>query len=289
VTTWQVGAVSITRIDEPGFSLTVPQDEATAAVLLEEASWLVPDHVTRDGALRMGSCAVVIRAPDALVVVDPWLAFDGPDRTAPEAVQRVDRLLDLLDRAGVRRAEVDVVVNSHLHGVGANLCSGPDGVDAPSFPNAQYLLGEPELDELQAGTHPDAAAMRVLIDQGRIAAVAEDVTLTDQITLGIAPGHRAGHLAVHIRSEGESALVAGHLFLHPAQILDPGPRPTLDDQPERAAAARRFVLAQCAEEGTLLVCPLFAAPGGGWIVAHGDTWRLASERPVPVGSAPFRS
>ena len=44
-----------------------------------------------------------------------------------------------------------------------------------------------------------------------------------------AAGHAPGHLAVRIASRGASALVIGHLFLHPAQVFAPGPRADLDE------------------------------------------------------------
>jgi glyoxylase-like metal-dependent hydrolase (beta-lactamase superfamily II) len=280
--TWEVGAVSITRVAEPGFALDLPQDEDTARVLRQLSWWLAP-YLTHDAALRMGSAAVVLETPTTLIVVDPWLAFDGPDRHSPAAIERVGRLLDTLDQSGFPAEDVDVVVNTHIDGLGANLRPGSGRSEVAAFPRARYILAAAEFGALRSGRRPGAGAFEVLVDEGRVDLLSGDCSLTAEVHLGAAPGHSAGHLAVRVASGGEAALVAGHLFLHPAQVFDPAPRAGLDEEPERAAATRRYILERCAADQTLLIGPLFAEPGGGWVVAVGESWWLSATRPAATG------
>src|SRR3546814_907446 len=107
--TWRVGAVEITRVEDPGFDLTLSQDEETRKALAA-AEWLSPWSVTEDLSLRIGSSATIVRTPSAVVLVDPFLAFDDVARLGPR--------LSALRNAGVEADDVDIVVNAHVDGMG---------------------------------------------------------------------------------------------------------------------------------------------------------------------------
>ena len=266
---WKWGAIEITRVEDPDFDLVLPQDDATADAL-RHWGWLRPDYVTPDHALRIGSSATVVRTPSAVVVVDPWLAFDDPARHAPR--------LAALRASGVDPDEVDLVINSHVDGMGANVQA--DG--APTVPNARYLLPQAELDDLRAGVHgelvagvhPDGHPFLRLDDLGVLEGLQGGEHLVPGLLVEDAPGHSRGHVVLWITSGGETAVVIGHLFLHPAQIANPGAdRGDLD--PVALAETRRTLLARCADEKALLLGPLFADPGGGRVERDGaDGWRL---------------
>jgi hypothetical protein len=81
-------------------------------------------------------------------------------------------------------------------------------------------------------------------------------------------------ISVAVDSGNQHAVIAGHLFLHPAQVFAPGPRADLDESPEQAAVTRRALLARCAAEYALLIGPLFAEPGADRVITHRDSWRL---------------
>jgi glyoxylase-like metal-dependent hydrolase (beta-lactamase superfamily II) len=265
--------VEVTRVADPDFELVLPQDEATAQ-RLTGLGWLAPSYLTAQGALQVGSSAIVVRTPSAVVLVDPWLAFDDPARLAPR--------LAALRAAGVDPVEVDLVINSHIDGVGANVQA--DG--SPTFPNARYLLPKAELDDLRAGVHPEQLSGahphgHPLLDldrAGHLDHVAGDEHLLPGLLVEDAPGHSRGHVVVWITSGGQTAVVTGHLFLHPAQISDPDAA-NGDLDPQLLAATRRHLLERCVEEDALLLGPLFAAPGGGKVRPFGRSWRLE-----PAGS-----
>jgi glyoxylase-like metal-dependent hydrolase (beta-lactamase superfamily II) len=259
---WEWGAVEVIRVGDPGFELVLPQDTATTAAL-SARPWLSPHYVTPERALRVGSSAVVVRTPSAVMIVDPWLAFDDPARLAPR--------LAALRAAGIDPDEVDLVLNTHVDGAGANVEA--DG--SPTFPNARYVVPEAELAALRAGTHHDERGL-VLLDleaKGLVDAVHGGEHLLPGVQLEDTPGHTFGHVVVWITSGGEEAVITGHLFLHPAQIGDPTSA-NGDLDPEALAATRTRVLARCAERGSLLIGPLFAEPGGGRIRRDERGWSL---------------
>lgn len=270
---WQVGDTTITRVPDEDFELVVPQDEATTAALRAQASWLSPSFVTDAFDLRVGSSALAIDTPGARVVVDPWLAFDDPDRTTPEAAARIDRLLGRLADAGFPPESVDVVIDTHIDGVGANTRPTDNG-EVPAFPNARYVIAPEEIAALQAGRFPGAEPYHVLVDEGR--SDETDGPVVGEIATEPAPGHSTGHRFVRIGPPGDDAVVVGHLFLHPAQVFSPEPRPGLDEDIETAGRTRAALLRRAADEGTLVIGPLWATPGAGRIVrgAEPGRWRL---------------
>lgn len=259
VNRWTVGAVEITRVGDPDFELLLPQDPDTTAAL---PSWLAPQFVTDDRALRVGSSAIAIRTPSALIVVDPFLAFDDVAKTAPR--------LSALRRAGIDPDEVDIVVNTHIDGIGANVLA--DG--APAFSNARYAVPAAELDGASDGQHGDVGmAWLALAAAGAVDELHGGETLAPGVRVEDAPGHNPGHVVVWVESGGSHAVVVGHLFLHPAQIASPQVT-TGDRDPAALAASRRALLERCVETKALVVGPLFAPPGAGRVETDADTWRL---------------
>jgi hypothetical protein len=275
---WRVGETTITRVPDEDFELVVPQDEATAATLRAGAPWLSPSFVTDGFDLRVGSSALAVDTPGARVVVDPWLAFDDADRTTPAAAARIDRLLGRLTDVGFAPESVDVVIDTHIDGVGANTRPTGDG-EVPAFPNARYVIAPEEIAALGAGLIPGGEALEVLVRQGLVDP--PDGRVVGEVATERAPGHSPGHHFVRIGPPGDDAVVVGHLFLHPAQVFAPEPRAGLDADIHEAARTRRSLLARAADEKTLVIGPLWATPGAGWIAPSDeqDRWRL-----VPAGT-----
>jgi glyoxylase-like metal-dependent hydrolase (beta-lactamase superfamily II) len=270
---WTVGDSVITRVPDEHFELVVPQDEATKSVLLSQASWLAPHFLTAAGELRVGTSAIAIETPGARIVVDPWLVFDDADRRTREATARLDRLLAGLTDAGFPPESVDVVVNTHIDGVGANTRPAVDG-EVPAFPNARYVIAPEEIAALREGRLPGAEPLDVLLADGVVDDPAGRVA--GEVVMEPGPGHSPGHHFVRVGSEGDDAVVIGHLFLHPAQVFSPDPRAGLDAEIEVAAETRRALLRRAAEEKTLVIGPLWATPGAGTIVPSDEPgrWRL---------------
>lgn len=265
VQAWTIGAVEVLRVEDPDFELVLEQDPAAVA-LLRRSPWLHPEFVTDAQALRIGSSAIVIHTPSAVIVADPFLAFDDPARLAPR--------LAALRGAGVDPSTVTHVLLSHIDGIGA--CVRADG--EPAFESARYLLPAAELEDAYSGAHgAPGDALVALHKEGRVDSVFGGEQLVPGVRLEDAPGHSRGHIVAWIESGGAHAVVTGHLFLHPAQIASPHVD-NGDLDPDRLTRTRRALLTRCVRNDALLVAPLFAAPGGGRVRHEGDGWRL-------VGSA----
>jgi glyoxylase-like metal-dependent hydrolase (beta-lactamase superfamily II) len=257
---WRVDGWTITRVADPGFELVLPQDEATR-VTLKRSRWLHPKFVTDDWALRVGSSATVLTNDAYKVIVDPWLAFDDPARFTPR--------LEALAAAGWRADDIDIVINSHIDGVGANV--DPE-TGAPTFRHARYLVPGIEMTALAGGHRSGAEGLLDVERAGLLDRYDERNQPAPGVVLDPLPGHNPGHFGVYV-GDPPAAVIVGHLFLHPAQIANPDVAQR-DHDPQAVRATRRALLERCERDGLLLIGPLFEAPGGGTIVRDGDRWQL---------------
>jgi glyoxylase-like metal-dependent hydrolase (beta-lactamase superfamily II) len=261
---WQVGDVEIVRIEDLDFA--VPSDRPVP-------DWCLPDLAPSTDEVGIAFSALALAADGQRIVVDPWMANDGP-RAEPDARGHADRLLGELAAAGFPADEVDLVVNTHLDGLGWNTRPTTGGWE-PSFPNARYLYPAAELAALAAGEaiEGDAAHAELarLVD---IDPVVPPRQLTPSVSLEDAPGHNWGHVAVRVESAGALAIYPGHLVLTPFDIDDPD-RPDPDDpQHEIAVVTRRRLLDELAERQGLLLTTLLGGSGAGTVQRDGEGFRL---------------
>lgn len=249
------------RIVDPAFEMDLPQDDDARAGLAD-TPWLRPWAVTDDLELRLATSCTVVHTDDGVVLVDPFCTFgDAGD---------LDRRLVLLSAAGVAVGDVSLVVLSHVDGLG--ICV--DGAGAPVFPGARLLAPRSDLAAIAEGGWPDLEPLGRCADpHDATGAVAPGVVLVDL------PGHQRGHAGIAIGEPWE-VLVTGHLFIDPTQVvaLD---RPGLDDDVDTAAATRRRVLAEAADEGFALLGPLWPEPGAAHVERAGGGFELRPLAPPP--------
>jgi glyoxylase-like metal-dependent hydrolase (beta-lactamase superfamily II) len=265
-----VGEIELVRIEDEEY--TLPADEPVP-------QWVVDAGLSPDVDSKViGFPAYAIRAGDIRIVVDPWVVNDFP-RTQPDAAEHADRLLGELADAGFPPDEVDVVVLTHVDGMGWLTRPDGEGGWTKTFPNARHLLPRVELDAVVGGDEWFASGRAAEL----VAAVDPEpadlpLALADGVTLVDAPGHNPGHLVVRIASGGEVATMAGHAFLAAHEIADH--TPTGDDRPE-IEATRRVILDDLAERGGVVHLPLVGGPAGGAgrVERDGGSYRLVSLRP----------
>ena len=111
------------------------------------------------------------------------------------------------------------------------------------------------------------------VDRADTAALKQ--VLGDEVSLVPTTGHTPGHVSVHIRSQGETALITGDFMHHPCQIARPHWSSTADSDPDEARATRERMLAELAGRPVLVIGTHFAGATAGHIVRDGDAYRLA--------------
>jgi glyoxylase-like metal-dependent hydrolase (beta-lactamase superfamily II) len=222
--------------------------EAFPAVDSDERWWL-PFNCT------------LVRDSGTTLLIDTGLG-PSPRAFVPESEAR---LLEELARHAVAPEDVDIVVHTHLHVDHV----GWDG----AFPNAHYVVHQQEWD-LWMGE--DSLAERPHLREKVLPlANVERVTGETEIVPGVqllqSPGHTPGHMCVRVGS----TLVLGDVVVHELQVADPDVVYVSDHDPPLAAATRRRILGQLADEDTETIVSHF--PGKGRFERAGKGFRWAVE------------
>ena len=225
--------------------------EGTFATLREafpairsDADWWVPVN-----------CAL-LRSGDTSVLVDTGV---GPQPRAflPDVGTQLLELLDPND--------IDVVVHTHLH---------VDHVGwTGAFPNARYVVHEDDWDffmtDESLAERPHLRE-KVLPLADRFERVAGETEVVPGVHVQPAPGHTPGHSIV--RAGGFA--VIGDLVAHELGVADPDLVFVNDIDAELAAATRRRVIAELAEEGAAVLTGHFRGVGRFERAGKGFRWAV---------------
>lgn len=289
--TWRVGDVLITRVDES-------QTELPLALLLPEATadavasvrgtpmvqTLVGDaRLEEDGLVRLRHGGFVLHTGDLAVLVDTGT---GPEHQYG-AGKAAGAFLVELAMAGFSQESIDVVICTHVHfdHVGWNTVV-EEGVRRPTFPRARYVITEEEWasikDELpQVPTYGSVEDnVRFLHRAGVLDVVVSGHEIGRGIRLFPLPGHSAGHTGVEVHSGGERALITGDACHHPVQFLVPGWGSGEDLDRDLSRATRELMVEYGTSTGALILGSHFPTTTGGHLVGAGPGLRF-----VPVMGA----
>jgi glyoxylase-like metal-dependent hydrolase (beta-lactamase superfamily II) len=201
------------------------------------------------------NCALLSTA-DVNVLVDAGVG-PKPRTFLPDGDAR---LLDELEPE-----DVDLVVLTHLH---------IDHVGwAGAFPNARYVVHEDDwayfMSESSLAERPHLRE-KLLPLEAQVERVEDEVEVSPGIRVQPAPGHTPGHMVV--RADGVA--VVGDLAAHELQLADPGFVFANDMDDDLAAAARRRVLGELAEEGPDVIAGHFYGVGRIERVGKGFRWAV---------------
>jgi glyoxylase-like metal-dependent hydrolase (beta-lactamase superfamily II) len=272
----EIGDIELRRVSY----FDIPLD--ASAVGLTEADvrqvpWGAPAWSTDDAQVIVGQAIWVAESQGRVIVLDPCGAADDFLRTGEAAELHQARVREVLRDAGVRVERVDVVVLSHLDGIGMAAAVTGDGGWEPMFPNARIVMTQAELDWLSNARDVSGLdALRALVAQGVVDAVAARHDITDEVQIEQTGGHTPGHAIVWFRSDGDEAVSLGHLAVSPLHVAV-GRGPGLHQEPSHAQRRLQELVTYAAEHGTAVLGPLWPAPG----VARVDTDRAL----VPVPAA----
>jgi glyoxylase-like metal-dependent hydrolase (beta-lactamase superfamily II) len=88
------------------------------------------------------------------------------------------------------------------------------------------------------------------------------------------PGHTPGHVSIRLESEGDSLVLLGDVVVHELQVGDPEVVYVSDHDAQEAAATRRRVLQQLADEGTEVIASHFHGVGRFERSGKGFRWTV---------------
>jgi glyoxylase-like metal-dependent hydrolase (beta-lactamase superfamily II) len=144
------------------------------------------------------------------------------------AIDRTRHLDHALGDAGVTRADIDIVLASHLHfdHAGGFTERSAAGAVVPTFPRARYVVRTAEWDD---ATHPHernrasylAENFVPLADAGVVDFVDGDETIMPGVRVVRTGGHTMHHQIVYVESVGRTAVFAADLLPTIAHIDEP--------------------------------------------------------------------
>jgi glyoxylase-like metal-dependent hydrolase (beta-lactamase superfamily II) len=262
-------------------------------------SLLAPDFWNPDtGAYLCHIQTWVIRVAGRTILVDTGV---GNDRERPQIPAFAHLHTDFLEHfvaAGVEPEDVDIVINTHIHydhvGWNTHLV---DGAFVPTFPNATYLVPQPDYDYCRPDNARHMRPPETEDEQQRFEGIrlvfADSITPVEKsgqlqlwqehhelpglpISLEPAPGHTPGSSLARLRA-GAGALFVGDLLHSPMQVLHPDHRCSFDLDAAQARATRRRILNQAAVDSSFIL-PAHLPGHSAFTVATGAKDELAVER-----------
>lgn len=175
-----------------------------------------PDERNR---IRMRANSLLVRAHHKNILIETGngTKWDAKQR-AIYAVQDGDPLIDSLARAGVTPAQIDLVINTHLHfdHAGGNTRFADDRV-VPAFPRARYIVQRAELEHAMTPSERDRASYLPenfvsITDAGLWDLLRGDQEILPGISVAVIPGHNASIQAVTISGGGKSLAFVADLI-----------------------------------------------------------------------------
>jgi glyoxylase-like metal-dependent hydrolase (beta-lactamase superfamily II) len=115
--------------------------------------------------------------------------------------------------------------------------------------------------------------VKPIVDAGLADLVADDYRLCDEITLIPTPGHSPAHVALHIQSDGQEAVLSGDVAHHPIQMQHLDWSSTADSDQAESTRTRQMLFGRFAETPTIVIGGHF---GAGRIKRDGDAFRFVS-------------
>ena len=189
-------------------------DGAGSFGLIPKTEWQQLAEPDEKNRIRSQLWCLLVDTGEHKILVDTGYGDKLSDQErAFMCLQGDGRLLSDLAAVGVAPEDIDMVINTHLHGdhCGGNTRYDADGNLVPTFPNAHYYVQRIELsDALYPNERTRATYRRENIEPveraGQLRVLWGDTRLTDEVRVMVTPGHTPAHQSVVVESEGETAL-----------------------------------------------------------------------------------
>jgi hypothetical protein len=259
-----IGNATLTRVGYVDVAIA-PEVAGLTAADFAEIPWRSP--LWADGAqLRAGAAAWFADIAGKRIAFDPVQAADDvlrADRETEAAQQAA--IAGLFAAAGFARESVDLLVMTHIEGVGMVAWHNADGSWSPFFPNAHVLVSDVNLAAFldaspQPGDELQQRAWQALLEQGRVDTYSDGDSIVEGLSAEVRGGHCPGHAVLHFNDAAgnPSATMLGHLAISPIHLAT-GECPAQHSDPHVAWQALRAA----ADDGRLLIGPLWPTPGFG--------------------------
>jgi len=246
--------------------------------------WLQPHFVDAEKRILLSIHTFLIQTTHHTIVIDTCIGNDKQNLEFPNWNARQGLFLRDLAAVGCAPESVDYVFCTHMHidhtGWNTRL---RDGRWTTTFPNATYLFNKREWEHWQDDPSPaDHAVVQQnivpIIEAGQVQWVENSWGIDDEVTLMPTPGHTPGHCSVHLRSNGQEAIITGDMLVHPVQIAEPQWSQQADVDKALAIETRTQFIDRYCDSATLILGTHFNTPTGIYIVSQGERKRSKTPR-----------
>lgn len=277
----RLGNAVLTRVVETRVEMRTALFDTPVEAWAENADLLEPHFWNRPADLwKIAMQTWVLEVDGLTVVVDTGIGNDRDRPHMPPLDHLSTSFLDDFVAAGLTPADVDVVVNTHLHTdhVGWNTRL-ENGRWVPTFPNARYVMPEPDYRHFSPDGpgHDEAAAIvfsdSVLPVEDQMLLWSDDLQLGESLRLRPAPGHSPGSSVLWLDA-GRPAVFVGDLTHCPIQLPRPSDACAFDVDAAAAAVTRKRVFTEAARARALMIPAHYPGHGGATIVARGDRFEI---------------
>lgn len=283
-----LGRAGVTRVVETQVQMRTSLFADTPAdAWADNADLLEPQFWDRDRELwRIAMQSWVVEVDGLIVVVDTGV---GNDRDRPHMPPldhlSTDFLADFA-AAGFDPADVDIVVNTHLHTdhVGWNTQLVDDRW-VPTFPNARYVMPEADYRFFGPGGDGENDGMRTVLADSvipvgdQIQLWSDDLVLSPSLRLRPAAGHTPGSSVLWLDA-GSPAVFVGDLTHCALQIRRPDDACAFDVDAAAARGTRRRVFTEAAQARATVFPAHYPGHGAPVIVARDSAFDVSGWAPL---------
>ena len=283
-----LGAATVTRVVETQIQMRTSLFADTPAQAWDEHADLLEPHFWERAAeqWRIVMQSWVLEVDGLVVVVDTGVGNDRDRPHMPPLDHLSTDFLGAFTAAGFDPAAVDIVINTHLHTdhVGWNT-QLVDGRWVPTFPNARYVMPEPDYRFFGPGGSGENDGMRTVLADSVIPVTdqiqlwTDDLQLSPSLRLRPAAGHTPGSSVLWLDA-GSPAVFVGDLTHCPIQIRRPDDACAFDVDPAAARGTRRRVFTEAARANATVFPAHYPGHGGPVIVASGDGFDVGDWSPI---------
>jgi glyoxylase-like metal-dependent hydrolase (beta-lactamase superfamily II) len=176
--------------------------------------------------ILLGTNTVIVRTGKKTVLIETGIGNKMSEKQV-QIYENKQLLPQSLAAAGIDPAEIDIVINSHLHfdHCGWNTTLTAEGKIVPTFPNARYFAQKGEVEHGHRQLDRDkvsyiSANYDPLVESEQMTLLEGDAEICEGVRVELYPGHTAQLQAVHIESAGQHACYISDLIPTSAH-LDP--------------------------------------------------------------------
>ena len=238
--TIHIGDARITLVEELVMPTSarwmLPNHPEPFALLDQCRLWLEPHFLNERGHILQSMHTWLVEVDGMRIVVDTGIGNDK-DREGGGFEgwhMRNGPYLEDLAEAGAPADQVNVVLNTHLHGDHAGWnTKWVDGAWAPTFENARYQLVEREYSYWSQLEEPPAIiedSVRPVVEAGVVDLVAADHRVSDSVWLEPSHGHTPGHQSLVVDLPSGRFVLTGDAAYEREQIDRLIPPPITTDE-----------------------------------------------------------